>query len=161
MIVSGVKYLSFSPSDRTDWHDMGSALWPDHTVSDLEQVFDDLLTLKHYQGYMCRLESGEAVGFIFVSLRRDYVEGSSSSPVGYIEGIYVKPKYREQGIAKTLSERGEEWSFEHGCKEMASDAYWDNNESREFHKHIGYEETERIVHFIKPIKNADSRNESA
>lgn len=152
-----MQYLPFRSSDQTDWLDMGAALWPDHNISDLEQVFNDLLTLEHYRGYMCRLVSGEAVGFIFLSLRRDYVEGSSSSPVGYIEGIYVKPTYRGQGIAKKLSDVGEQWSLEHGCKEMASDAYWDNHESREFHKHIGYEETERLVHFIKPIKNADSK----
>lgn len=160
MMIQGIQYLPFCSSDQTDWLEMGAALWPDHTVYDLEQVFNDLLTLEHYRGYMCRLGSGEAVGFIFLSLRRDYVEGSSSSPVGYIEGIYVKPTYRGQGIAKKLSDIGEQWSLEHGCKEMASDAYWDNHESREFHKHIGYEETERLVHFIKPIKNADS-NESA
>ena len=34
------------------------------------------------------------IGFAQCTLRNDYVEGSSSSPVGYLEGIYVKDEYR-------------------------------------------------------------------
>ena len=34
---------------------------------------------------------------------REYVDGCYSSPVAYIEGIYVTTKYRQQDIARQLS----------------------------------------------------------
>ena len=38
---------------------------------------------------------GCAVGFAQCGLRRDYVEGTDSSPVGYLEGIFIKEEYRK------------------------------------------------------------------
>ncbi len=35
-------------------------------------------------------------------MRTDYVEGTESSPVGYLEGIFVKEEYRKNGYAKEL-----------------------------------------------------------
>jgi aminoglycoside 6'-N-acetyltransferase I len=143
---------SIAIEDFIDWLTMASALWPEESEADLSKLFNELLSLEHYKAFIVRSDSGEAAAFIYLSLRSDYVEGSSTSPVGYIEGIYVKPAFRDQGVARKLAEIGEEWAREIGCSEMASDAYWDNTESREFHKHIGFAETERLVHFIKPIK---------
>lgn len=36
----------------------------------------------------------------FISLRNDYVEGTS--PVPYIEGFYVKSEFRNKSVAKKL-----------------------------------------------------------
>lgn len=44
----------------------------------------------------------EAIGFAQCQLRHDYVEGTDSSPVGYLEGLYVVEHYRECGFAKGL-----------------------------------------------------------
>ena len=63
----------------------------------------------------------EIAGFISLSLRNDYVEGTESNPVGYIEGIYIKDDYRGRGIARELIEFAKDWSKERGCREMASD----------------------------------------
>ncbi len=79
------------------------------------------------------------------------MEGSSSSPVGYVEGIYVKPEYRKQGIARALLGLGEEWSRAHGCNEFASDTEIENVESQAFHLRAGFEEAQTIVHFIKKL----------
>lgn len=40
--------------------------------------------------------------FAQCGLRHDYVEGRGSSPVGYLEGIFVEKEYRKQGCAKEL-----------------------------------------------------------
>ena len=44
------------------------------------------------------------VGFAQCQLRNDYVEGSSSSPVGYLEGIFVEKEFRHKG-AKAKARR--------------------------------------------------------
>ena len=50
------------------------------------------------------------VGFAQCGLRRDYVEGTESSPVGYLEGIFVKESYRSKGCAKELLLACESWA---------------------------------------------------
>ena len=40
------------------------------------------------------------VGFAQCGLRFDYVEGTDSSPVGYLEGIFVLEEYKKRGYAK-------------------------------------------------------------
>ena len=95
---------------------------------------------------------GKSIGFIYLNLRSDYVEGTDSSPVGYIEGLYVVPAYRKQGVAKKLVETGEIWSREKGCTQYASDTELENKASIAFHKSIGFKETGRVVYFLKELK---------
>lgn len=82
---------------------------------------------------------------------RDWAEGTTSTPVGYIEGIYVKPQYRKRRIGRSLVKAGEEWSRKKGCREMASDAVIDNLSSQEFHRAIGFSEVSSFVCFRKSI----------
>ena len=95
--------------------------------------------------------NGEAAAFVSFSVRSDYVEGTKSSPVGYLEGIYVKPNYRKQGIARKMTEFAAKWSAERGCAELASDCLLENEESRKFHNSIGFKEANTIVCFTMDI----------
>lgn len=98
--------------------------------------------------FLARAE-GEAVGFAQCQLRRDYVEGTSTSPVGYLEGIYVAPDHRRQGIARALLARCEAWAREMGCAEFASDCELTNADSLAFHLRVGFAEANRIICFTK------------
>src|SRR5690606_8697652 len=98
------------------------------------------------------VSEGNYIGFAHISIRNDYVEGSSTSPVGYVEAIYVDEGYRFRGISKRLVEAGEQWAKSKGCKELASDTELSNLDSQEFHKKIGFREAGRIVSFIKYIE---------
>lgn len=42
------------------------------------------------------------------------VEGTSTNPVGYLEGIFVKKAYRKNGIAKELLNACLKWAKEQG-----------------------------------------------
>lgn len=92
------------------------------------------------------------IAFIYMNLRYDNVEGTSSSPVAYVEGIFVKPQFRNQGIGKRLIEIGSAWGLEKGCSELASDAEWHNENSINFHEKVGFKEINRIVNFARKIK---------
>lgn len=91
------------------------------------------------------------IGMCEISLRIDYVEGTNGGKIGYIEGIYVSPEYRNRHIAKTLVSLGEDWSMEQGCFEFASDCKLENTDSLRFHLKIGFEEAGRQIHFLKQL----------
>ncbi|MBN2794287.1 MAG: GNAT family N-acetyltransferase [Clostridia bacterium] len=130
---------------------MAKSLWTDIDVDeyiyDMKCAFDEGKEIT----YLYQDEQGDYLGFIQLSLRHDYVEGSESSPVGYVEGIYVKDEHRRKGIARKLIEFAEEWSREQGCTELASDCELSNTLSIDFHKNSGFTEANRLVCFIKSL----------
>lgn len=95
-----------------------------------------------------------AVGFAQCGLRRDYVEGTTSSPVGYLEGIFIKEEYRKRGLARDLLEACQEWAKEQGCTEFSSDCELDNEDSRKFHLKMGFAEANRIICFTKKLTDS-------
>ena len=90
-------------------------------------------------------------GFAQCQLRRDYVEGTESSPVGYLEGIFVEKSSRGQGIARQLLAACENWARAQGCREFASDCELDNEGSLAFHLALGFAEANRIICFTKKL----------
>ena len=80
------------------------------------------------------------------------MEGTKTTPVGYLEGIFIREEYRKQGYAKKLLSKCEEWAKEQGCSEFASDCELENEISIEFHIKMGFEEANRIVCFKKSLK---------
>lgn len=94
---------------------------------------------------------GRGAGFLEVAFRHDYVNGCETSPVACIEGLYVRPELRRQGIARLLYEAAERWGRSKGCTEMASDALIDNVISHQMHRRLGFQETKRVVYFRKAL----------
>lgn len=132
------------------WLDMRLALWPDNDRGEFEKEIKEMCMSDKENAFLFSCD-GAYAGFIEVSLRKDYVEGSDSSPVGYVEGIYVKPEYRGKGIARLLMKQAEEWAAEKGCTQMGSDAELHNTASQDFHNRIGFTEANRVVCYIKDI----------
>lgn len=125
-------------------------MWPSHTTSELAVEFELLLADKNAAIFL--YFNGEtAVGFAQCQLRRDYVEGTETSPVGYLEGIFVAESYRNRGYAAMLLAACEQWAREQGCKEFASDCELDNSQSLAFHLHSGFTEANRIICFTKKL----------
>ena len=125
-------------------------LWPRHSLADIKGVLTKYIRGEETSVFL-HLKDGKCVGLALVSLRHDYVEGCVSSPVGYLEGICVDEKYRKAGIASALCAECEEWAKRKGCSEFASDCEFDNDASCRFHLNVGFEETNRIIHFKKNI----------
>ncbi len=98
------------------------------------------------------IDSNNAVvGFAEAGLRVDPVNGTDGSPVGFLEGLYVVPTWRRQGIGRALVQAVEQWTRSRGCFELASDALLDNRESHAAHAAYGFKETERVVYFNKRL----------
>ena len=125
-------------------------LWPEHTVEEMQMDLADMLVKPDAAFFLAYAEEN-AVGFAQCQLRHDYVEGTDSSPVGYLEGIYVADRYRKRGIAKDLLSTCENWAKTKGCTEFASDCELDNAQSLQFHLNVGFEEANRIICFAKKL----------
>ena len=125
-------------------------LWPEHDAEELEREFVSLLSGTDAAVFLCEA-AGAPVGFAQCQLRRDYVEGTSSSPVGYLEGIFVDGAFRGRGIARALLNACEDWARGKGCSEFASDCGLDNLTSQSFHEAAGFTEAGRIVVYVKPL----------
>ncbi len=115
--------------------------------ADADELLPELLEAAGdpQQAVFLTWDGSDAVAFAQVSLRHDYVEGTHSSPVGYLEGIYVSPAHRQQGLARALVEACRDWARDHGCSEFASDTPLHNTGSQAFHRALGFTEAERIV----------------
>lgn len=129
---------------------LASRLWPDATVPELEDSFSSLLSHSNAAVFLA-FSNSQPVGFAQCQLRHDYVEGTDSSPVGYLEGIYVEELHRRRGFARLLLAACEVWAQEQGCTEFASDCELDNIDSFHFHLGLGFEEANRIICFTKKL----------
>ncbi len=125
-------------------------LWPDHTEEDLRREFETLLSDPACAVFLHEAD-GKVTGFAQCQLRRDYVEGTETSPVGYLEGVFVAEPFRRRGIAAALLSACENWAREHGCKEFASDCELTNIDSLRFHLTAGFTEANRIICFVKHL----------
>lgn len=129
---------------------LANRLWPGHDLPALERELRPLLTQSAAAIFLA--VCGETpVGFAQCQLRQDYVEGASSSPVGYLEGVFVAEPFRRQGLAGELLAACQSWARAQGCREFASDCELDNKSSLAFHLRAGFAEANRIICFIKTL----------
>jgi aminoglycoside 6'-N-acetyltransferase I len=98
--------------------------------------------------------NGSAVGFVEASKRVDYVNGTNTSPVAFLEGLYVEPATRGNGVARALVGAVEAWAAAEGCTELASDSPLENVVAHAVHRALGFTETERVVYFCRPVHGA-------
>lgn len=129
---------------------LAKSLWPDNDLDDLRKEFTDILNDKEAAIFL-KEDNGEFIGFAQCQLRHDYVEGCDSSPVGYLEGIYITENRRRQGFAHDLLKACQEWAQESNCLEFASDCELNNLDSLAFHIKMGFMEVNRIICFKKEL----------
>lgn len=142
-----------SKSDLQTIVPLALSLWEHHTFEDLAEEFDKILSSEDCAVFLSFCK-GVPTGFAQCQLRHDYTEGTSSSPVGYLEGIFVRKEYRRQGTARELLSCCEAWARRQGCSEFASDCELDNCASFAFHMASGFREAGRIICFAKPLSSS-------
>lgn len=130
--------------------ELACQLWPHHTVEEMQKDMAGIMAQSD-AAFFLAFDGEKTIGFAQCQLRYGYVEGTDSSPVGYLEGIYVADEYRKQGIAKDLLAACERWAKGMGCIEFASDCELDNMQSLQFHLNVGFEEANRIICFTKKL----------
>ena len=135
-------------------------MWKSHTVEDLTKIFCEHIR-KGKNFIFLAISEEHIVGFAQCGLRFDYVEGTDSSPVGYLEGIFVLEEYKKRGYAKELLGECQNWAKDQGCLEFASDCELDNEDSLKFHLKMGFAEANRIICFTKSLTDLEGEYEMA
>lgn len=133
---------------------MRAALWPESSIEEHRAELREILrgrVLGALPLIVLVAEEDRLVGFAEVGLRSHADGCDPSRPVGFLEGWYVRPEIRGQGVGKMLIRASEEWAREQGCSEMASDTWAGNLDSVAVHQSIGFVIVDRCVHFRKPL----------
>ena len=135
-------------SDRTALLRMRTALWPDAP----EREVDDVLAVPPTRGLvLLAIEDERPCGFAEFALRK-FADGCESSPVAYLEGIWVDEARRRREVGRRLVREGEAWARSLGVHELASDCAIDNRASEAFHLAIGFEEVQRTINFKRDLE---------
>jgi aminoglycoside 6'-N-acetyltransferase I len=141
-----------SSIEQEGWLRMCQELWPHCSREEhLAEMSSFCSQPERFVQFIAYENSNQAVGFIEVAVRTDYVNGTDFSPVAFLEGIYVVPETRRRDTARALVAAAERWAINKGCREFASDAAIENELSHTMHRTLGFEETERVVFFRKPL----------
>lgn len=144
----------------SDWLALRIALWPTQDEEAHREEMEQLCAQpERYAQFMAYADDGNVQGFVEIALRTDYVNGTNSSPVAFLEGIYVLETFRGRGVARDLIAAAEQWSLDRNCSEIASDALLENAASHAMHRSLGFQETERVVYFRKQLQQPGN-NES-
>jgi len=136
------------PEDKAAWRDMRAALYGEDPslLGEVEGYFaGDPMIARAFIA-----EDGQPLGFIELSLR-NYAEGCASSPVPYVEGLYVAESARRQNVGRLLMTAAEDWARANGFAEMASDTQVENEVSLGAHHSYGFTEVERIACLRKAL----------
>ncbi len=145
-----------TPSDLDRLAQLCHALWPEGPVAEHAHELVPKLTGQSPSSLPLTLLVAESpgrqvIGFAEVGLRSHADGCDDAHPVGYLEGWYVEPAFRRQGIGRALLAAAEDWARSHGCREMASDALIDNRISQQAHETLGFQVVDRCVHYRKPL----------
>ena len=159
MPESPIQITTATRADIPAWRKMRTALYTGITEAfDIEEI-EIILNAPDKTCLILTVgDQPEAIGFAEVALR-NVVDGCLSSPVGYLEGIYVDQAFRGCGYARALLAKAEEWCVAQGCTEMGSDSELENTVAQSFHRHLGFEETYRTVGFKRSIGLSKSNQE--
>jgi aminoglycoside 6'-N-acetyltransferase I len=144
------------PRDLAELAAMRHALWPDATAEKHAHDVAPVLAGKSPSTLPVIVLVAEApdkriVGFIEAALRSHADGCDPSHPVGFVEGWFVEPEHRGQGVGARLLREAEAWARDLGCREMASDTWIDHLDSQRAHEALGFEVVDRCVHYRKPL----------
>ena len=63
-------------------------MWTDNDLKDPEKEFCELTMIDEAACFLKYVDD-KPIAFAQCGLRHDYVEGTESSPIGYLEGVFV------------------------------------------------------------------------
>ncbi len=95
-------------------------------------------------------ENNQVIGLVELS-SRNIVDGCLSSPVAYLEGLYLRPEHRGKGLGKEVIRIIIKWCMVEGFSELATDTEITNKKAQRFYESMGFEEVDRVVEYRMKI----------
>ena len=154
-----IRIRHVQPGDAARWAELRAALWPEEAGGHAEDIARFFAHPRRRRGQdpeavlvaVARGTKAPLLGFAELS-RRVYAEGCETSPVGFLEGWYVVPEWRQEGVGRALVSAAEAWARTRGFREFASDALAENEVSAAAHRALDFEEVGLIRCFRKDLR---------
>lgn len=139
-------------TDAGAWLQLRRQLWPEGAEAEHRDEIAAYLagTTREPAAVLVAEHGGVLAGFAELSIR-PYAEGCVSGRVCFLEGWFVSPERRRQGLGRALVRASESWGRAQGCTEFASDTLPDNHGSIAAHAAIGFENVGMVVCFRKAL----------
>jgi len=140
-------------ADAKGWLCMRQALWPEGSAKEHEQEIEQFFSGRSREPLAVLIACfGEdrPIGFAELSIRPS-AEGCRTNRVAYLEGWFVAPEARRQGVGRLLVEAAETWGRVQGCRELASDSESGNAVSIAAHQAAGFASAGLVECFRKDL----------
>lgn len=140
-----MKLVPIESKDFALWRQMRREIYPildcEYDRREMEQIHASDIW------FCCFIEhAGAPIGLVELS-SRNIVDGCLSSPVAYLEGLYLKPEHRGRGLGRQAMRLVFDWCRQRGFSELATDAELENLRAQNFYSMLGFEETDRVVEY--------------
>lgn len=132
------------------WIGMRTSLWPDCPEQESRLEANAYFAGGDLRMVLMAFADEEPIGFAEIS-ERNIVDGCPGGPAAYLEGWYVEPEFRQQGVGRTLIDAAMTWARETGYSHMGSDVELDNQISREAHEKLGFEDSGKVVRYARSL----------
>ena len=117
-----VKIRHARPKDTEMWERMRCDMWPDGREDHGPEIAAFFAGMRAEPEAVLVAEGpdGHVVAVAELSIRTD-LPSRLGQPVGYVEGLFIVPEARGQGIARSLLLASRGWARQQGCTGFASD----------------------------------------
>lgn len=142
---------SMRSEDLEEWRRLRRKLWPECPEERHRREMEETVSLPDIRAVFVLARGGDKLGgFVEVQIRKS-TNGAESDLVAYVEGWYVEEDLRRRGWGGRLMGAAEAWAWGRGLTEIASDTEVGNAAGIAAHRHWGFRESYRLVHFLKEI----------
>ncbi|MDJ0621871.1 MAG: GNAT family N-acetyltransferase [Desulfocapsaceae bacterium] len=146
-----MKLVAISQLDFPLWARFRSEIYPLLSEEFNTTEMSSILRNDLWHCWFIENDDGERIGLVELSLR-NIVDGCLSSPVPYIEGLYLIETQRGRGSGARVIEMIKQWCYKYGYTELATDAELTNVRAQQFYEKIGFEEVDRVVEYRFDMK---------
>ena len=132
------------------WREMRECVYESLSNDFHDKEMSQIINREDWFCLFIKDNENKILGFVELS-SRNVVDGCLSSPVAYIEGLFIKREFRGKGLGTKSIEVIKLWCKEHGFTELGADTELVNERAQNFFKSVGFHETFRIVEFCTKI----------
>jgi len=132
------------------WREMRECVYESLSNGFHDKEMSQIIKSEDWHCLFIKDNGNKILGFVELS-SRNIVDGCLSSPVAYIEGLFIKKENRGNGLGTKTIEAIKIWCKERGFTELGADTELANKRAQKFFNSVGFHETFRIVEFRTKI----------